>query len=247
MNQCWIVDCGLVDYREGLALQKKLLDLRSKEQIPDVLLLVEHPSVITMGNKATEEMLKVPKRVLEQRGIPVYDVQRGGRVTYHGPGQIVGYAIRKISLRDLDAHLNGLEEIMLRTLGDYTIAAHKSYEVDDRHKRLPGAWYLIHGKEYKLGAIGVEVRDGITMHGFALNVNTNLDHFDYIDMCGFKDKQAVSMQKLLGHSVSLNEVKKKIVKSFGDVFKYDTVDEKAFPSLITAVQKFYSKSLQPEQ
>jgi lipoyl(octanoyl) transferase len=239
MSQCWIVDCGILDYEESLVLQQRLLDLRSQDKIPDVLLLLEHPPVITMGVKATEDMLRVPRRILEQRGIPVIDTNRGGKITYHGPGQIVGYAIRRLGLNEVDAHLLGLEDTMLKTADEYGIKTARSYDVDEKHKRLPGVWCIINNKEHKLGAIGVEIKNGVSMHGFAFNVNPNLEHYDFIDMCGFKDRKATSMKKLLGRPILLQEVKEKLASNFASVFKYN-IEHKSYPSLKNAISRFYA-------
>ncbi len=243
-KECWVVDCGEMEYLASLELQKKLVTLRSKGVIPDVLLLLEHPPVITMGLKATESMLRIPKRILEQRGIPVYNVSRGGKVTFHGPGQVIGYAIRAIPLEQLDNHMNGLEDTMLRTLSDYKVDARKSYIVDS-NKRLPGAWTFHNKKECKLGSVGVEVRTGVTMHGFALNVNIALDQFDLIDMCGFKDKYAISMRKILDKPLLMSEVKTKLASSFADVFSY-RVEKKSFLSFMDAVNKSL-RAIPPEK
>ncbi len=241
METCWVVDCGEIGYEESLELQKQLLQLRNKDVIPDILLLLEHPPTITLGAKATEDMLRIPRRVLEQRGIGVFDINRGGKATYHGPGQVVGYAIRAIDLHQLNAHLTGLEDTMLNVVNSYGIKGIKSYEVDEKHRRLPGVWHILNNKEYKLGSIGIEIKNGITTHGFALNINTNLNHFDFIDMCGFKDRGATSMQKLLQRPIHLNEIKQKLAQSFADIFKYK-IEKKSYLSLKDAMNKFYSSS-----
>lgn len=223
MKECWVVDAGLLDYEKALDLQEKLLELRSNNAIPDVLLLLEHHPVITMGRKATEDMLRIPRRNLELKGIKVIDINRGGKVTFHGPGQLVGYVIRSIELEELDKYLNGLEDMMIKVAKEYGVDAFKSYEVDtEKNKRLVGAWCRWIKKDYKLGAIGIEVRNKTTMHGFAFNVSTNMAFFDFIDQCGFKDKKAISLQKVTGSEVDLEEVKQKIASLFAHTFRYET-------------------------
>jgi len=221
MKECWVVDLGIIDYDEALKLQNELLELRSENKIPDVLLLLEHPHTVTMGRKATEGMLKLSRKELKKKGIKVCDINRGGMVTYHGPGQIVGYLIRNIALNELDAHLNGLEDTMIKTMQDYDVEVFRNYEFDEeRKKRLVGVWCPWEGKEDKIGAIGVEIKKGVTMHGFALNINTDLSYFDVIDPCGFKDKGVISLKKILSKELDLNEVKKNITKHFAEIFRY---------------------------
>jgi lipoate-protein ligase B len=200
-----------------------------------------------MGVKATEPMLRVPRRVLNQRGIPVINVQRGGKVTLHSPGQIVGYPIRAIDLKDLDKHLTGMEDIMLKVLHSYNVNAIKSYEVDtDKKKRLPGAWIVHNKKECKLGSIGVEMRNGVTMHGFALNVNNDIALFDLIDMCGFKNKYASSMAKILDRPIAMPELKQRLMGAFAETFGY-SVEQKSFLSLRDAVNKVYDTRIKEKE
>jgi len=222
MKECWVVDLGIIDYNEALKLQNELLELRSENKIPDVLLLLEHPPTVTMGRKATEDMLKMPRSDLLKKGIEVSDINRGGKVTYHGPGQIVGYIIRNIALNELDAHLIGLEDTLIKTVQSYGVEVFRNYEFDEeRKKRLVGVWCPWKGGEDKIGAIGIEIKKRVTMHGFALNVNTDLSYFDVIDPCGFKDKGVISLKKILGKELDLNEVKKNITKHFAEIFRYE--------------------------
>ncbi len=224
---CWIVDCGEIEYTKALDIQEKLRVLRGKDMIPDVLLLLEHPPTITMGKKADEGMLRIPKCVIEKKGIPVCYIGRGGKATFHGPGQIVGYAIRRIPLKGLGRHLVGLEEVMLRTIKEYGINATKNH----------GVWTKVKRSYEKLGAIGVEMNEyGVTMHGFALNANVKLNYYNLIDMCGFKDKFATSIQKVLGKSIDLDELKQKLTKNYANVFKCN-VENKSLHYLQGLVKK----------
>ena len=238
MKECWVVDLGVVDYSEALALQEKLLELRSQGKIPDVLLLLEHPHTITMGRKSTEDMLRLSRSDLNRKGIQVVDINRGGKATYHGPGQVVGYAIRNIALNELDAHLIGLEDTMIKTVQSYDVEVFRNYEFDEeRKKRFVGVWCPWKGREDKIGAIGIEIRKGVTMHGFALNINTDLSYFDVIDPCGFKDKGVISLKKILGKELDLNEAKQKLSGYFAEIFGYK-VENKSYEELFKLQKQF---------
>ncbi len=205
----WRVDLpGLADYASTWALQQDLVARRQRDEVPDVLLLVEHPPVITCGRATKPEHLPVPREHLERMGFGVFDIERGGSVTYHGPGQLVGYPI--LDLRTYGESVVGyvrmLEESVIRTLRGYGIEA-------TRRPGFPGVWV---GAE-KVAAVGVAVKRRVTMHGFALNVNTNLDHFRVINPCGI-GYTPTSLEKLLGRPVPLQEVRDAYAQSFEEVF-----------------------------
>lgn len=202
---------GVVSYAEGLALQQALVAQRAAGEIDDVLLLLQHPHVLTLGVKAGESrqhVLATPARLAEL-GVEVYETGRGGDVTYHGPGQIVGYPI--ISLKpdrcDVHQYVRDLEECMIRVTGDYGFTA-------GRIQGLTGAWV---GAE-KIGAIGVRIQRWVTSHGFAFNVNTDLDFFRLIVPCGISDRGVTSLGRLTGREIPVSEVEDRLVGAFCDVF-----------------------------
>lgn len=203
---------GLIDYREALSIQEGLRALRGRKEIGDVLLLLEHPPVLTMGRRGKGENILLPRATLQEQGIEVFEVTRGGDVTYHGPGQIVGYPI--FDLRDYGRDLRGflakLKEVFIRLLADeYGLAAHG----DDRH--FTGIWV---GLE-KITAIGLALKQGVTMHGFAFNVTTNLDHFRWINPCGLTDSGVISLQKLLNRPLDLDLVQRQVGETFCRIFQ----------------------------
>lgn len=205
----WRVDLlGLADYEATWALQHHLVALRQQGRIPDVLLLLEHPPVITCGRATRPEHLLTPRETLRRMGFGVFDVERGGSVTYHGPGQLVGYPI--VDLRAYGENVVGyvrmLEESVIRTLHGYGVHA-------TRRPGFPGVWV---GDE-KVAAVGVAVRRRVTLHGFALNVSANLDHFRVINPCGI-GYTPTSLEKLLGRSVPLGEVREAYAAAFEEVF-----------------------------
>lgn len=230
---CWVVDCGEIPYTEVLNLQKKVASLRLRNSIPDVLLLAEHEPTITLGSKSSESQLRLMRRVLEQRGIHVLDVQRQGGLMFYMPGQIAGYVIRSLGISQVDAHIAGIEEMLLRTILDYKINAKKGYEASSDNKRIAGIWTLFRAKECKLASIGIDVFQRVSQHGFALNVNTQNDYFDLLDMRG---KGVTSMQKVLDRPVRLLEVKEKLIENFSKLFDY-TVERKSYLSFLDAVKK----------
>jgi lipoate-protein ligase B len=196
-------------YDEAHRLQKNLLRKRLAGETPDVLILLEHPPSLTIGKSGTIDNVLVSSARLAQEGISLFFTDRGGDVTYHGPGQIVGYPIMDLRTRNRDLHkyVHDLEEVLIRTVQDFSINA----ERDQGHR---GVWV---GDE-ELAAIGLGVFKWITMHGFALNVNSNLDHFSFINPCGFSDRKATSMTRLLSQDVSIKAVTQKLLMHFSQVF-----------------------------
>ncbi len=211
MKVCLVYDLGLVDYREGLLLQEKLLNSRKSGAIKDVLLLLQHPSVFTIGRSGIAENVIVPKETLVRENISVFQTNRGGDVTYHGPGQLIGYPILNLRENGLTAHqyVWNLEEIVIRTLADFGI-------VGRRVSGQRGVWV---GEE-KICALGLRIRGEVSMHGFALNVNTNLKYFTYIVPCGITGVSITSLSKLLGHALEIGEVQKNLLRHFSRVFRF---------------------------
>lgn len=214
MRNLQIRRLGLTQYADALALQRALVDERragGPGEIADVLLLVEHPHVLTLGvggDGGRSNILTTPEALLA-RGVEVHETGRGGGITYHGPGQIVGYPI--VDLRpdrcDVHRYVRDLEEVLIRTAADYGIEA-------GRVDGLTGVWV---GCE-KLAAIGVRIARWVTSHGFALNVTTDLDYFNLIVPCGIRDRGVTSLERLLGRGVERREVEDKIVDRFCEVF-----------------------------
>lgn len=195
-------------YGDAWALQRALLRDRQEERIPDVLLLVEHPPVITVGRAGKKTHILVPEDLLRRSGIELYEIERGGDVTYHGPGQLVGYPILGLQRlgEDVVRYVRLLETTLIAALQPFGIAA-------DRLRGYPGVW--VQGA--KIAAIGVAVKRKVTMHGFALNVDPSLAHFDLINPCGL-GKPVTSMARLLGRPVSLEEIRPVIFQTFGAQF-----------------------------
>jgi lipoyl(octanoyl) transferase len=230
MTACRILDLGLVGYAEACALQKRIVAARKAGTIEDVLLLCEHPHVITQGRNGKREHLLAGENVLRQKGVEFYETSRGGDVTYHGPGQIVGYPILNLSAirRDVVWYVRMLEEVMIRASSDFGVAA-------TREAGKTGVWVAAEqnspqsaqrsqsGTESaaKLGAIGVHISRWVTSHGFAYNVSTDLRNFDLIIPCGIAGRKATSLEKLLGRSVDSREVAARLKQHFGEVFSLD--------------------------
>jgi lipoyl(octanoyl) transferase len=206
-----VVDLGLIDYMEAFDLQNKLLQLRQQDLIDDTLLLLEHPAVLTIGRSGHRSNLLIPEEELNRRGVSVYDVNRGGDITYHGPGQIVGYPIVGLASmgKDIRVFVRNLEEVFIRLLDrEYGIPAGR----DPEHT---GVWV---GEE-KITAIGLAVKRWVTQHGFAFNVNTDLSHFAWIVPCGIVDKGVTSIAARLGEPQDIQKVKKQTAEYFGLVYK----------------------------
>ncbi len=207
--QCHIQQLGLVGYEDGLRLQRELVARRKAGIVPDTLLLLEHPHVYTLGRNAKKENLLISAEQLAARGAQVFEIDRGGDVTYHGPGQLVGYPIINLAehRRDIAWYMRCLEEVLIAVAGEYGIEA-------GRLAGAPGVWV---GNE-KLAAVGVHISRWVTSHGFAFNVNTDLRYFGWIVPCGLRDKGVTSLQKLLGRPVEMDEVIERVVRRFGRVF-----------------------------
>jgi lipoyl(octanoyl) transferase len=211
---CQIERLGVVDYADGLRLQRERVAQRKAGTVPDTLLLLEHPHVYTLGRNAKKENLLISAAQLVARGAQVFEIDRGGDVTYHGPGQLVGYPIVDLAQhrRDIAWYMRCLEEVFIAVAGEYGIEA-------GRLAGAPGVWV---GND-KLVALGVHISRWVTSHGFAFNVNTDLRYFDGIVPCGLRDKGVTSLQKLLGRRVEMEEVAEKVVQHFGRVFALEIV------------------------
>lgn len=213
-----VLHLNLVPYETALHLQRTLQELRKAGRIENTLLLLEHPPVITLGRNAKLENVMAPPEFLAQRGVELFDIDRGGDVTFHGPGQLVAYPI--FDLRSFEPRVGAveyvrrLEEVLIRTCGDFGIGA-------QRIKGLTGVWtYALRNKpEAKIAAIGVHISRGVTTHGFALNVTTDLDYFSLIVPCGISGRPVTSMQRQLQRSLTIDEVAIAVSRNFGRVFR----------------------------
>jgi lipoyl(octanoyl) transferase len=212
IKNCLTVDLGLLGYAEANALQKRVVAARKDGAIEDVLLLCEHPPVITLGRSGKRENLLVSDHVLRQKGVEFHATDRGGDITYHGPGQIVGYPILNLGAirRDVVWYVRMLEEAMIRATAEFGIAA-------ERVAGKTGIWVRAGNFEEKLAAIGVRVSRWVTSHGFAYNVSTDLRNFELIVPCGIADRKATSLEKLLGRNVEEKEVAPRIAKHLGEL------------------------------
>jgi lipoate-protein ligase B len=210
-------DLGTIDYKDAWDLQKNLFNSRYKKEINDTLLLLEHPHTYTLGKTADRNNLIAEDKFLNQNKISVYDIDRGGDITYHGPGQIVGYPIINLTgwKKDTHKYLRAIEEVIIKTCAEYNIAA-------GRNQEYTGVWV----GDKKIAAIGIKVSRWITMHGFAFNVNTDLSLFDGIIPCGIKEKSVTSLQNELGRAIEINEVKTFILEKFTEVFDYSQAEKK---------------------
>jgi lipoyl(octanoyl) transferase len=212
-----VLNLGLVSYATALQLQRTLMELRKANRVGNTLLLLEHPAVITLGRNAQVSNVLASPEFLAQRGVELFDIDRGGDVTFHGPGQLVAYPI--FDLRSFEPKIGAvefvrrLEEVLIRTCSDFGIAT-------QRIKGLTGVWtYALSGKpEAKIAALGVHISRGVTTHGFALNVGTDLDFFSLIVPCGLTNKPVTSMERELQRKLTLDEVATAVSRNFGRVF-----------------------------
>jgi lipoate-protein ligase B len=207
-----------IDFGRALAWQLHICELKRNRPLPDVLLLLEHPPVITLGRNGSWHNLLVSEETLRGRGVSRYHIDRGGDITYHGPGQLVGYPLLKLEPPERDVHryMSNLEETIMRVLRDYGIGA-------GRQDKLTGVWT----GSGKICAMGVHISRWITRHGFALNVNTDLSYYDLIVPCGLAGKSVTSMQALLGHEVPVPEVAERLSLHFGSIFGREMISMEA--------------------
>ena len=217
-RESWILDIDRIGYNEAFDLQKKLVDARSRDEIKDTFILLQHNPVFTANRESTFKNILAPDDVLAEQGIEVCKTDRGGDVTYHGPGQITGYIILDLKQhgKDLHAYIRNVEQLLIDTLAEYGIESGR----DPKH---PGVWV---GRE-KIAAIGIAVKSGwITMHGFALNVHPNMQHYKMIIACGIVDKGVTCMNAVLGREVAITDVKQRLIKQYATTFS-------AYPKKIT--------------
>lgn len=213
-----VLHIGFVPYGTALQLQRTLMELRKAGRIENTLLLLEHPPVITLGRDAKWNNVVAPPEFLARQGVELFDTDRGGDVTFHGPGQLVAYPI--FDLRSFEPRIAAvefvrrLEEVLIRTCGDFGIGT-------QRIKGLTGVWtYALRNKpEAKIAAIGVHISRGVTTHGFALNISTDLEFFSLIVPCGLTGKPVTSMQRELQKTLTMEEVATAVARNFGRVFQ----------------------------
>ncbi len=226
MHQAWHINLGRISYTDAWNLQRRLVAARKAATIPDVLLFVEHPHVITLGRNAKREHLLATAALLHEMNVELCESDRGGDITYHGPGQLVAYPILNLAeiKRDLVWYVRQLEESMIRTSAEYNVIA-------ERRAGRTGVWVDVPqaGEEKlateeklsadeKLGAIGVHVSRWVTSHGLAYNVSTDLKYFDLIVPCGIPDKRATSLEKLCARKIAIPEVAAHMARHIGDCF-----------------------------
>lgn len=218
---------GRVGYEEALGLQKQLETEVIERREKDYLLLLEHPHTFTLGRRSKSDGVLATAEMLRTLGVEVFEINRGGRVTYHGLGQIVGYPIISLSpdREDVHRYVRDLEEVLIRTLADFGIDAF-------RIEGLTG----VHTTEGKVAAIGVHIKRWVTTHGFALNVNTDLSYYNWIIAC--EGEPVTSMERLLGHDVDVAEVEGRIAVNFQDIFGYDRELVSRRPELFAATEAF---------
>lgn len=224
MNDRILTYCslGFINYKDAWDIQKKTLEWRLKPSSNDVLYLLEHGHTYTLGKTAHKENLLGDEEFLNTNNISVFEIDRGGDITYHGPGQIVGYPIINLESWKKDTHkyLRSLEEVIIKVCGDYGL-------IGSRNEKFTGVWI----EDRKIAAIGIKVSRWVTMHGFAFNVNTDLNFFNGIIPCGISDKAVTSLQNELGKNIDLEEVKGKLIKYFTEEFNYDFNESKPMEEL----------------
>lgn len=216
MKELTVINLGRTNYKEAWDIQRRVFELRSQGHISDVLLLTEHNHVYTFGKSSNENHLLASDTELLEHGVDVFHIDRGGDVTYHGPGQLVGYPIIDLNnyYRDVHRYLRDLEEVIVRTLAEFEISSR-------RDGTYTGVWV---GND-KIAAIGVKVSRWVTMHGFALNVNTDLSYFDRIIPCGIFHKGVTSIERVLGSTLPLKDVSDTLQRKFGEVFGCGVVEK----------------------
>jgi lipoate-protein ligase B len=227
MRELWIIDLGRRAYGGVLELQRAVARARISGDVDqDVLLLVEHPPVVTLGRASKDAHVLLTPEQLAKRGVELFEVERGGDVTFHGPGQLVGYPIIDLKRHKQDLHwyLRQVEEILIRALGALGISG-------ERVSKYTGVWT----HERKIASIGVHARDWVTWHGFALNVSTELSYFDLIVPCGIPEVAMTSVQRELGRDVGLREVREVVAHAAGEVFGLEphSIEPAALDSRIT--------------
>lgn len=215
MRVCESRYLGRTPYAEALALQQSLHDARKRNEVPDTLLLLEHPHVITLGRAANRANILADEQTRAEKSVELFETGRGGDVTYHGPGQLVGYPIISLApdRQDVRRYVRDIQEVLVRTARDFGV------EAEPRGGEFVGVWV---GDE-KLAAIGIRISRWVTMHGFAFNIATDLEYFNLIVPCGIADHGVTSLKKILGETISLEAVAESVRKHFGDIFQREIV------------------------
>jgi lipoate-protein ligase B len=213
MQSVWLVNLDTVLYADALALQHRVVEARKRGALNNVLVLLEHPPVFTLGRNANETNVLASRDLLQRLGIQVFRVERGGDVTYHGPGQLVGYPILDLHNFRLDVgwFVRSMEETLIRALADFGIRG-------KRIEKLVGVWLDMPNGDAKIVQIGARIEQWITYHGFALNVSPNLSHFDLIVPCGIHDKAVTSMTRVLNAPIEMRAVRERVAARFAEVF-----------------------------
>ncbi|MCK5409962.1 MAG: lipoyl(octanoyl) transferase LipB [Candidatus Heimdallarchaeota archaeon] len=215
MRNCFLVEYESLEYRKSLELQKQLrVKKESNRDFDDFLLVLQHNPVFTIGKKGSKDDILAPESLLKEEGIDVVNVKRGGEVTYHGPGQLVGYIhlnLSRVSL-SVDQFVWNMEEVLIQLLEDYGI---KGWRMEGH----PGVWIDHQARKWKIAAIGARASKMITSHGLALNVNTDMDHFQMIVPCGITSFSPISMKQVLGKTLNITEIYNKFERSFEKTFK----------------------------
>ncbi len=219
MNTVWLVEYDSIPYDEALTLQRRLVAARKRGALNDVLLLLEHPPVFTLGRNAHESNILAAPEFLQQLGIQIYRVERGGDVTYHGPQQLVGYPILNLRhfRQDVGWFVRSMEEMLIRAIGDFGIHGRRIEKLVGVWVDLPSNMQGPHG-EAKIVQIGARIEEWITYHGFALNVDPNMQHFDLIVPCGISDKAVTSMARVLKKPMDMRAVRDRVAARFSEVF-----------------------------
>lgn len=228
MSAAVVIDMGMMDFRECWSIQHDIHLARVESRIPDCLLLVEHPHVFTLGKNGNRNNILVSVSLLKKRGVDSVSIERGGDVTYHGPGQIIGYPIFSLKYRryGVSDFVSSMEEIMILTLKDFGIEG-------ERNKLNRGVWV---GME-KIGFIGIAVRRSVVLHGFSLNISPDLSYFKMIHSCGLKGIGVTSMKSLLGEKVDFQDVKRSIISHFRSILNLDMeeIDKELLSKKITGI------------
>ena len=217
MRVCEYRYLGRIAYAEVLALQQSLHDSRKRNEISDTLLLLEHPHVITLGRAANRANVLVDEQTRTEKQIELFETGRGGDVTYHGPGQLVGYPIISLApeAQDVRRYVRNIQEVLVRTARNFGV------EAEPRGGEHVGVWV----GDDKLAAIGIRLSRWVTMHGFAFNITTDLEYFKLIVPCGIQDHGVTSLEKILGTKIEIETVAEAAVRHFGEVFERQMVKE----------------------
>ena len=230
MRKCNLVEYNFLEYRYSLELQERIRAIKENDSdFDNFLLVLQHNPVFTIGRKGSREDILAPKEVLEEEKIDVVEVTRGGEVTYHGPGQLVGYFLLNLTKLNIsiDKFVWNMEETLIELLHKYKIEGW-------RKEGYPGVWVDFQGRKWKLAAVGARASKMITSHGLALNVNTNMEHFRLIVPCGITDFEPISMKQILGKSVNIKKLYNEFEKAFEKVFnlELEKISEKQLEEMI---------------